>query len=144
MKTTHDKNCDSLKLTWGDAPKMKCTCSVQPSRFNFRAWDKVSKKFVPNDSYLISFSGEITNGEGLNIDYKNDLILMQSTGLLDKNGKEIFEGNIIKNISANYTQRVCFEDGTFVKVNNGKYEPINEEIEWFKIVGNIFNQNQND
>lgn len=27
MPKTHDKDCDSLKLTWGAAPKMKCSCS---------------------------------------------------------------------------------------------------------------------
>lgn len=95
----------------------------------FRAWDIHKKKMFTNDQLIIwngnvyandNFKLNVDNLKGWNIDEK---YLMQSTGLKDKNGKEIFEGDIInykysRHTSTQFVVKYNEFQATFVVVDN--------------------------
>lgn len=66
----------------------------------YRAWDKRWKEwltdcYVGQDGRVYRFSKETSYGNAVRLETRDDIILMQSTGLFDKNGVEIFEGDVV-------------------------------------------------
>ena len=80
----------------------------------YRLWDSVEKKFV--EHFFITDNGLICNMEKPTSDCKrlipiekSELILMQSTGLKDRNSVEIFEGDIVKMAKDVYSEPTYYE-----------------------------------
>lgn len=76
----------------------------------FRAWDKKSKWMLRSFDNWIDFDGDFWeapyttyNTPNQEIVRVNNIILMQFTGILDKNKQEIYEGDIIKVSSGNWS-----------------------------------------
>lgn len=122
----------------------------------FRVWDIKDKKFIPyqKDTYIEAVDGdvyEITSEGccgGIEIN-KLRAEIMQFTGFKDKNGKEIYEGDIIKYVNELY--KVEFFRGSFFLKESKEYDSDDSELVYgiyfpdmsdlehnCEIVGNIY------
>lgn len=114
----------------------------------FRAWDKINNKIIcfdfnniygyegetqgvilPDEETVLTFNYDHNSNcqKGLN----KDLCIMEYTGLKDRNGKEIYEGDII---IPRYNGFSAFA----VEFKNGKFNISSFKVDSCEIIGNIY------
>ena len=123
------------------------------NNLEFRAWDKRINTMYPFVILGWNWSIEarldikdpesvrdirMYNKNGNYEDYDGEIILMQWTGLYDKNGKKIYVGDIIQEGDLIYT--IEFLDGCFIaRLDDNIFLPLSEVAEFSEIIGDIYN-----
>lgn len=155
--------CKHFGMVIDDAEPCSCTAFTKeennlPDRLRFRFWHKPTEKMVDCYGYNPDFVfGDTLDGIGTEYNPAKfeDCILMQCTGLKDKNGKLIFEGDILKETYVSegetYTEitfvdfdielsAYCFRYDKENKVKPAYVFELNkgEEESNFEVIGNIY------
>lgn len=116
----------------------------------FRVWDTEYEEMVydPCKFEVIPDAHSIywKSARDLQLGYNRDCSVMQYTGLKDKNGKEIYEGDHLF-LSPGYSSIVKFEYGMFVSVyshpEDGETLPLCDVIDKDTVViGNVYEKQE--
>lgn len=117
----------------------------------FRVWCKQYEQFIQFNKMIFLEDGSLWYVQGVDENEKeidppyfenqNDWELMQYTGLKDKNGVEIYEGDIVRCFRDGPSEVVfkkgCFGLETYIAIGN-YYSTFDEVYGYCEIIGNIY------
>ncbi len=113
----------------------------------FRAWNKVREEMIDDCDLSITSDGSVLAGDlnydvesGMLADVTDNVVIMMSTRLKDKNGTEIYEGDIVKNIYDEIYVVKWFDAGFYLEERyNGGFDY--SELHFGnnkEVIGNIY------
>jgi len=114
-------------------------------QLKFRAWDKLAKQFTYPDKgyqghYVLTLNGQfqnLQNGSG-----GDEYVVQQWTGFVDRNGKDVYEGDFL----GEKFDPITFYEGKFIARLRGArlfdLEEFWEDGQEPEVIGNIFENSE--
>lgn len=113
----------------------------------YRIWDNKNKKFLEDDwetEYAVRKNGLVIEiydkgfGEGQIVYDLENIIISQPTGLMDSQGYELYEDDIVWNEYDEEYQVVIYDEGEYKLMGESHIQSLYNNLDYIDIRGNIY------